>query len=338
MKVLITGAGALLGQGIIRALRASQMEATIIAADPDPMAAGLFWADRAHLIPLAETPEYIQGLENILLIEEPDAILLGTEVELDVLAPHRRRLETLYGTKMLISSPEVVRIAGDKWLTYRFLREMNLGCPLSCLPGDEEGLIEEVGFPLVVKPRHGYRSYGVVRVEDRQSLKEELERRPDLIVQQCISTPDEEFTAGALVFDGRCEASIVMRRHLRDGNTYRAFVGAFPELNAGVRRIAEALGAYGPVNVQFRLDGDQIKVFEINARFSGTTPLRVCAGFNEVEMALRYMLDGEEIRQPMVRPMTILRHWSETVIAPERELTASPESMAGLESPTMPAP
>jgi len=51
MKVLITGAGALLGQGIIRALRNSDLNATIIAVDPDPLAAGLYWADAAYLVP-----------------------------------------------------------------------------------------------------------------------------------------------------------------------------------------------------------------------------------------------------------------------------------------------
>ena len=113
-----------------------------------------------------------------------------------------------------------------------------------------------------------------------------------------------------------------MRRDLRDGNTYRAYVEAFPELNVEVRRMAEALGAHGPANFQFRLDAQgRAKVFEINGRFSGTTPLRMRAGFNEVEMVLRRILRGEPIKQPSVRPMMILRHFTETVVPAGEELS-----------------
>ncbi|RDV36844.1 ATP-grasp domain-containing protein [Bradymonadaceae bacterium TMQ3] len=314
MKVLITGAGALLGQGIIRALRATTLDATIIAVDPSPLAAGLYWAHRAHLVPLAADPEFLPQFEAILASESPDVVLVGTDVELRLLAAHRARLEETYHTRLLISPEQVVAIAEDKWRTYEFLRDRGLGCPVSALPGDVGQLMEAVGFPLIVKPRVGCRSVGVYKVNDEAELERALALEPDPVIQECVATPFDEYTAGALVFEGRCEASIVMRRLLRDGNTYQGFVAPYPELNAQVREIAEALGAFGPVNVQFRLDGERVKVFEINARFSGTTPLRACAGFNEVEIALRHLLYGEPVVQPPVQSMTILRHWAETIV------------------------
>jgi carbamoyl-phosphate synthase large subunit len=105
-----------------------------------------------------------------------------------------------------------------------------------------------------------------------------------------------------------------MRRDLRDGNTYRAYPDAYPELNAAVQAMARALEPHGPVNFQFRLGLHGPTVFEINGRFSGTTPLRALAGFNEVEMALRHVLQGESLIQPEIQPVAILRHWSETVV------------------------
>ena len=81
-----------------------------------------------------------------------------------------------------------------------------------------------------------------------------------------------------------------------------------------MREIGETLAPYGPANFQFRLSEGEVKVFEINARFSGTTPLRTRAGFNEAELVLRRVLLGEQISQPEIVPMTILRHWSETVV------------------------
>lgn len=314
LKVLVTGAGSLLGQGIIRALQASSLRPTIVAVDPNPLAAGLYWVKAPYVVPPVAEDGYLRRIEEILSRERPDAVLIGTDVELSVFAEHRERLARERGARVVVSSPEVVAIADDKWKTYQFLRANRLGCPDSCLPGDEGALVERVGFPLVVKPRVGARSKGVWLAHDWTELRAALASGPGLIVQQRVGGDDTEYTAGALCFEGRYAGSIVMRRELRDGNTYRAFVDEYPELNRAVRAWTETLKPMGPVNFQFRLDEGRPKVFEINARFSGTTPLRAHAGFNEVEAVVRHVLGGETGPPPAIRRMTILRHWSETVV------------------------
>ena len=134
-----------------------------------------------------------------------------------------------------------------------------------------------------------------------------------------MGTDETEFTASVLVFDGIPQASIVMRRDLRDGNTYRAYTGAFEALNESVRAFGAALQPFGPANFQFRLDRyGAPRVFEINARFSGTTPMRAMAGFNEVEMCLRWLRRGEPIRQPLVRTGVILRFLDEIFVEQAR--------------------
>lgn len=314
VRVLVTGAGALLGQGIIRSLLESTLRPEIVAVDPSPLSAGLYWTPNRRLIPMAKDPRYVESFERLLDSERPDAVLVGTDVELEILAERRSEWEGRFGTKIVVSSPEVVRIADDKYLTFRFLREHGFDAPVSCLPGDEKVLVAKVGFPLIVKPRVGARSVGVVRVENQQQLDRALDGAVGVVVQECVATDQDEYTAGVICFDGRCRASIVMRRDLRDGNTYRARVEEYPELNAQVVAMAEKLSPFGPANFQFRLAEGRVKVFEINGRFSGTTPLRMRAGFNEVELVLRHILLGEPVTQPKVRPMMILRHWSETVV------------------------
>jgi len=314
VKIIITGAGALLGQGMIRALKRSTLKTNIIAVDPSPFAAGLYWADSRHLVPYATDPKYMDQFKKIIRFEKPDAVLVGTDIELPIFAKYRESLEKEFHTHVLVSSPRVIAIADDKYLTYKFLREAGFDYPETCLPGDEEELISKVGFPLVVKPRIGARSVGVHVVYDKSTLKMVLEKKNNLVIQECISSSQEEYTACALVFNGKCNASIVMRRELRDGNTFRAYVEEYKELNDKIRTLGETLKPYGSVNFQFRLDGSRVKVFEINSRFSGTTPLRACAGFNEIELCLRRILWDEPIGQPKIEKMTILRHWSETIV------------------------
>ncbi|GAB4527835.1 MAG: ATP-grasp domain-containing protein [Amphiplicatus sp.] len=317
MRIFVTGAGALLGQGIIKALKRSSLPLEIISADPNPYSAGLYWTDRAYKIPLARDPDYLERLKQILAEERPHAVLVGTDVELPILAANRTRIEQEFATHVLVSDPRVVAIADDKYLTAGFFRDAGFPYPQSATEADAETLVERIGFPLIVKPRIGARALGVSKVANREELDRALAGRKDLVIQECVGSDEDEYTASALVFDGRCAATIVMRRHLRDGNTYRAFVEDFPELNKRVAAWAEALKPHGPANFQFRLDDQgEAKAFEINARFSGTTPLRAMVGFNEVEMCLRAILLGEPVRQPAIEPAVILRHWDETLVRP----------------------
>jgi carbamoyl-phosphate synthase large subunit len=322
MKIFVTGAGALLGQGIIKSLRQSTLDCTLIAADPNPLSSGLYWADAAYRLPFADDPAFGDRIHELLDRERPDMVLVGTDVELPWFAAQRPRLEALFSTHIVVSDPRVVAIADDKLETARFFESVGLPHPLSADGDDDaavEALVDRIGFPLIVKPRIGARSVGVSMVRDRAALRQAREGRQGLVVQQCVGDADSEYTASVLVFDGTVQASIVMRRDLRDGNTYRAYTGDYPDLNDQVRRLGEALQPHGPANFQFRTDADGTpRVFEINARFSGTTPLRAMAGFNEVEMCVRCLLHGTPIVQPPVRTGTILRYMDEMFVSQDR--------------------
>ena len=318
MKILVTGAGAVLGQGILRSLdERHTRDVHLIAADPNPLSAGLYWTPERYIIPMADDPRFMEQVEALIARTRPDVVIPGTDVELLAFALHRERLEQEYDTHVLVSPPEVVRIADDKWETFRFMREHGFAPPDSCLPGDEGDLIERVGFPLIVKPRVGARSVGVQKLVDREHLRRAIEETHDPVIQECVGEEGTEYTAGTLTFDGECRAAMAMRRDLRDGNTYRAWVERDPELICQVADFARALGAYGPANFQFRVTNGRARVFEINARFSGTTPLRAHAGFNEVLMCVRHLVKGEPVVMPALRDVVILRHLSETVLTPD---------------------
>lgn len=324
-RVLVTGGGALLGQGIIRSLRRGRFSPYIIAVDVSAWSAGLYWADEAHLVPFANSPDYLPAFKRLLQRTRPDLVLVGTDVELAPLAAVKDDLEREFSTRILVSPPDVVAIADDKYLTATFFHARGFAAPASALASDGaavDALVAQVGFPLVVKPCVGARSVGVSVVHTREALAHAVQGPGPLVVQERIGEDAFEYTASGLYLDGACRAAIVMRRDLRDGNTYRAYVDLDPRLRTFVVEWTEALKPYGPANFQFRLVADGTpKVFEINARFSGTTPLRALAGFNEVDLCLGQILYGHPVVQPSIEPITVLRHWSETVVAADRPST-----------------
>jgi carbamoyl-phosphate synthase large subunit len=107
---------------------------------------------------------------------------------------------------------------------------------------------------------------------------------------------------------------VVLRRDLRDGNTYRAYHDGTDRHEAAVAEIAGALGVDGPCNFQFRERAGRPVVFEINARFSGTTPIRALFGFNEVEAVIEHALTGATPARPQLRAGAVLRVWSDIFV------------------------
>jgi len=314
VKVLVTGAGALLGQGIIKSLRLADNDYYIVAVDPDPRSIGLYWADKACLVPMATELNYLENVCQIIKRENPDVILIGTDVELMIFAENKEKIELDFDTKVVVSSPEAIKIADDKWLTYNFLRENGFPFPKSVLLGDKK-----INFPLIVKPRVGARSVGVHRVKTLQELDYALSVVDNPIIQEDVSTPDNEYTSGIVVFDGIAKAIVTMRRDLRDGNTFRAYIEPESPFDSILMEMAEKLGGTGPLNFQFRNDGGVPKVFEINARFSGTTPIRALAGFNEVDQVVQHVVRGYEVVQNTIRSTTVLRYWDEQVVDMDTE-------------------
>lgn len=321
LRVLVTGAGALVGQGALRLLRQMKRPVHLVTADPDHRAAGHWLGDVAHTIPLAKDPQFIPALERLVKAERIDVVFVGTDVELALFAEHKARFAAL-GATVVVASPRVVEIADDKWLTAQFMKEHGFGFPRSALANDADAcraLAKEAGFPLFAKPRRGARSVGARVVKSAADLEAVLAPASDLVVQEYLPDEPGEFTAGAVgAVDGSIGGVVVLRRDLRDGNTFRAYHDGSDRYEARIAQIARTLGVVGPSNFQFRVKNGEPVVFEINARFSGTTPLRALFGFNEVEAIIDNLVDGKPITRPALRAGAVLRVWSDIFVEPEQ--------------------
>jgi carbamoyl-phosphate synthase large subunit len=317
-NILVTGAGALLGQGIIRLLQVSDFRKKIFTADPDPRSTGHWLGDFAITIPKVSDDNYINVIKNIVEKYKIDAILVGTDVELPILAKYKKEFFDDYNCKIIVSEEEVINIANDKFLTAEFLQKNNFPFPLSVMANDKnklEEIEEKLGFPLFAKPFDGARSLGIKKIENHEELMEIYNPNSNLVVQQFLPENEGEFTCGCVVVEGKCVAIVTLKRDLRDGNTYRAYRDDMTsKYDEFIIPIAEKLNPDGPVNFQFRISNGKPVIFEINGRFSGTTPLRHFFGFNEVEALLKFYLFNEKIQMPKLKNGLVLRVWSDLFI------------------------
>jgi carbamoyl-phosphate synthase large subunit len=316
--------GCPLGQSIYKALRRATVEVECVLADCDPLSAGLLWEGAPRLLPRAAEPAYPEALASVCRGEGVQLVLVGTDAEAERLAPLRAAVEREAGSTVLVNVPEVVAVATDKLQTARFLRERGLPAPAS-VPGDDpagiEALCDLYGFPVVVKPRRGASARGVRIVRSPAELRQALPAPTGaLIVQEHLGTPEAEFTVGIYCDRaGRPAGGLAMRRQLAFGLTYKAEVDRFPPVLDTAARVAVALGAVGPCNIQCRHTPRGPVPFEVNPRFSSSTGIRAAFGLNEPELAVREYVLGESPRGPWgpARAGHVLRYWEETYLTPE---------------------
>ena len=323
MNILVTGAGALLGQGILRSLNQMSRQVTIHTCDPNWRSGGHWLGNFAHSIPPATEENYIEKLYALIEDYKIDLLFVGTDVELPIISAKKQEIERRFSVQVIIANEQVINIANDKFLTSKFLKENNFPYPYSVMSSDYEGvnkLKAWAAYPYFAKPVDGARSKGVVKVKDEETLKELTSYPNNLVIQEFIPEYEGEYTSGCLVLGGKAVAVVTLRRDLRDGNTYRAFYDKeFDVYNDQIKDIAEKLGVEGPCNFQFRIRDSKPVIFEINARFSGTTPLRSFFGFNEVEAVVDFYIDNKKITQPQLREGEVLRVWSD-VFLPKQEV------------------
>jgi carbamoyl-phosphate synthase large subunit len=322
--VLVTSTGSIIAQGIIKSLNLAKEEKDnpvkyqIIGADMSPDAPGLYRADEGVLIPPASSADYIDYLINLCRKREVKAIFVGSDDELLTVAHAQTQIERESAVKALVGPIDLISIARDKWKTFEFCKINNLQHAASALPPAREEFAKEFGFPLVVKPREGYGSvqFNIVKNKEEMDLSIQVIENAGwhAVIQEFLA--GEEFTTGITVdtTGKKIMSSISIKKIIKHGQTYKAFVDDFTLIRDSAEKFATKLGARGAINIQAKIQGDKPVIFEVNPRFSASCPIRAVAGINEPDIVFRNTILKEEINVKTYRKMFCMRYWNEVYI------------------------
>lgn len=313
INILVTGAGGGVGQGIIKSLRMiKDLSLKVVAADMSELATGLYSGDAACLVEGCSSSTYLDSLATVFENFEIDFYFPGTDVELLFCAKNKQHIKREFGVETVISSLETVEIADDKYKTFEFLKKHGFYYPDTNYLSEIDTVNLE--YPLIVKPAVGCRSIGVFRVTSYDELAKHLHTPKGIIVQECVGTDDDEYTCTLVKVNDQISPVLALKRVLRSGDTFRAIPVKSDVIEGYVQSVATHLDIEGGCNFQLRVDSrDKPKIFEINSRFSGTTPFCSQLGFNPVEFYLKAKL-GHKYNPIIDYNAIVLRYWSEVVV------------------------
>jgi carbamoyl-phosphate synthase large subunit len=283
--VLLTGVGK--RYDIVSAFA---QHATVVAADPNPLAPAQYAADHRYPVPRIEDPEYVPALQELCERHQVGAVIPLTDLDLEVLA-HARLAGRL---PALVPDPEIARATFDKYEAHLLLERLGLPSPPTVLPG---GPVDS--FPVMVKPRRGSGARSIHRAGDAQEAEFFVGYVPEpTMIQRLMDGPECSIDCLSDL-QGRCLNAIPRTMiESRGGESIKGTVIADEELVALGARAAEALGVRGPCTVQvFRDQEIGLGITDVNTRFGGAFPAPMYAalpGRTYPELIVRMAL-GEEV-------------------------------------------
>jgi carbamoyl-phosphate synthase large subunit len=295
VAILLTGVGK--RYDIVSAFA---QHATVVAADPNPLAPAQYAAHHRRPVPPIQSAEYVPALRALCDEFGVGAVVPLTDLDLEVLG--HARTDPAHALPALVPDPEIARATFDKYEAHLLLQRLGLPSPPTVLPGEAVA-----SYPVMVKPRQGSGARSIHPAPDRRAAEFFIDYiKEPVMVQKLMDGP--EFSIDCLCdLGGRCLNAIPRTMiESRGGESIKGTVIDDPELIALGARVVEALAVRGPCTVQVFRDSEVgLGITDVNTRFGGAFPAPMYAalpGRTYPELIVR-MARGQHI-EPHVGEFT----------------------------------
>ncbi|MGM0836086.1 MAG: ATP-grasp domain-containing protein [Bacillota bacterium] len=264
----------------------------IITADRNNLVPTARISDKHYTISSVKSEKYISELINICKEENISLLVPLIDPELTILSKSLNFFEEI-GVKVLVSSNELNEIANDKVKTFNFFKKNNILTPK--VYTNQE--INEIEYPIVVKPFDGSSSKGVTIVNNKKELSFFREYISNAIIQEYVM--GEEYTVDVMLdFSGNIITIVPrLRIETRAGEVSKGQTVKDIEIINATKAVIEKLpGAAGCITLQcFKKEDGSIVFIEINPRFGGGVPLSIGAGANFALWTIQ-LLKGNSVK------------------------------------------
>lgn len=314
--ILVSGASGIVGYGILKSLRSYDSAIRLIGTTIYEDSIAPAFCDVFEKALLTSDENYINWLCEIIKKYSIDMIIPGIEADMKAWNNSKEILEQT-GTHVLLNNSELIELCSDKWNFYQELKSSGSKLAIETrLTGTFEEIEESFGLPFLLKPRCGFGSKGIIKVENKETFSQNIQKiGNNLMIQPIVGNIEEEYTISAFFDDQSillCQ--MCLRRKLsKEGFTETAEVVELENSQAAIEELAKIFRPTGPTNFQFRVHNGELKLLEINPRISSATSIRAAFGYNESAMSVEYFLNNQKPSQPKIKNGRAVRYMEDYI-------------------------
>lgn len=234
-------------------------------------------------VPLADSADFKTEVRKIIDDYHVNYYIPLIDKEISKVLAIGREIKSL---KVISPNLEFVNLCLDKYRLMKVLEESKISRIKTCIGNDFK---EDFGFPVFIKPIANTGSRGARKIDNIDQFeayfKLEEFKKDQVMVQEFLT--GEEYTVSVTVNNLNSLMAIVPKRIVtKKGITIHAFTQRNQAIVKACRKIVDQFRPAGPFNVQLMLVVDEVKIFEINPRFSTTSILTCEAGIDEFAMCI----------------------------------------------------
>lgn len=265
----------------------------LYGADMTNTAPALYYCDFYRPVCGMREEPYIDELLAICKNDSIDLVIPTIDTDLLVLSENKDRFEEI-GTRVLISSPDMISICRDKNKTSAFFESCGLKAPMPV----NDWTLYKGEYPAFIKPKDGSSSINAYKVENEDELQLYASQIDDYVVQPFVD--GKEYTIDIFCDWNGNPLSIVPRERMqvRAGEVLKTRIDLDSKMIEEAKKLCEVFKPCGPITVQLIQDhntGDNYYI-EINPRFGGGAPLSMKAGARSADIILKLFFN-EEIKE-----------------------------------------
>src|SRR5256886_751335 len=321
-KVLIVGSGPIrIGQGVefdyccvqgILALREEGVSAIITNNNPETVSTDFDISTRLYFEPLL-----LEDVLNILEEEEPDGVIVqfGGQTSINLAVPLARELSRRRSrTKILGTPPAAIDLAEDRRKFAAPMHRLRIRQPEAASGYSFEEVREvaaRIGYPVLVRPSYVLGGRGMEIVHGEEDLARFMEKAVrvskdhPVLVDRYLSHATEVDVD--VVADGNDVFIAGIQEHIEEAGIHSGDAACvlpaqtlskrvLQDIRRITRKICEALGVVGLMNLQLAVKDDEVYVLEANPRASRTIPyVSKAIGVSLAKVATKVML-GQSLR------------------------------------------
>ncbi len=306
MNALIVNAKSASSLAVIRSLGKQGIILTCASDDPSDFPLFSKYCNRRLILKSADDrhEERIEEIYNIVRNDHYDVLIpVMSERALYVLACRISDFEK--HTKIFMPSSSELEILNNKYMVNSLLRELGLPYPRSFLAESDslpDSILDEVSYPVLIKPCHGEAANGISLINCREDLiRCYIETRPKygpLLIQEYINGVKQSVV---MLFNKDSEVRrFFVHRAIREnpvtgGPTCFLVSVKYDEIFEPVVNLLKSIGFKGLVDIEFIIDERDKKpmIIDVNPRFYGPVQCAISSGVDLPYDVYRMALEGD---------------------------------------------